>query len=107
MTPCSLHWRALQRRSSELERREVLAVLRCLQRDTDRAPDLDAGWISIQPMGQQRLDSASAEIAGMIAALGSTITKDGTFEAALQTVRENNLAVNQTFEGVPQEDLKE
>jgi hypothetical protein len=60
----------------------------------------------IQPMGQQRLDSASAEIAGMIAALGSTITKDGTFEAALQTVRENNLAVNQTFEGVPQEDLK-
>lgn len=60
-----------------------------------------------QQAGQERLDQASAEIAALISALGDQmIAQEGTFESALQTVRQNNVAVNQTFEGVPQDDLK-
>jgi hypothetical protein len=60
----------------------------------------------LQPMGQEKLDSAMAELAALVGALSTNLPQPGAFESALQTVRENNVNINHTFEGVPQEDLK-
>jgi hypothetical protein len=76
-----------------------------------QTPELQAmatrleSW-GLQPAGQAQMNSATEELNAVMTSLGASLGTQGAFETALEAARSQSTALNQTFEGVPQNDLK-
>lgn len=60
----------------------------------------------LQPGGQAQMNAATEELNMVLSTVGDSLGSSGAFEIALESARTQNPALKQTFEGVPQSDLK-